>query len=65
MLPWSSSCGTSHDRKLKRRKKDLFGRLLTRARGDTIRECRLSTLEIMAKALGVNIVDLFEEREDK
>lgn len=43
----------------------LSSQTITRARGDTIRECRLSTLEIMAKALGVNIVDLFDEREDK
>lgn len=37
---------------------------ITRARGEMIRECRLSTLEAIAKALGVNICDLFEERGD-
>lgn len=34
---------------------------ITRARGEMIRECRLSTLEAIAKALGVRICDLFEE----
>ena len=37
---------------------------ITRARGEMIRECRLSTLEAIAKALGVKICDLFEEHSD-
>lgn len=37
---------------------------ITRARGEMIRECRLSTLEAVAKALGVKICDLFEECAD-
>ena len=32
-----------------------------RARGPLIRECRLSTLEAIAGALGVKVKDLFEE----
>ena len=39
----------------------LDSKTITRARGELIRECRLSTLEIIAKALQVRIVDLFEE----
>ena len=36
---------------------------LTRARGELIRECRLSTLEAIAGALGCAIKDLFDEVE--
>lgn len=39
----------------------LSSQTITRARGDMIRECRLSTLELIAKALGVKIKDLFFE----
>lgn len=35
-----------------------------RARGPLIRECRLSTLEAIAGALGVKVKDLFEEVDD-
>ena len=34
---------------------------ITRARGDMISECRLSTLEVIAKALGVATKDLYDE----
>ena len=34
-----------------------------RARGPLIRECRLSTLEAIAGALGVKVKDLFEEMD--
>ena len=34
---------------------------LQRARGPLIRECRLSTLEAIAGALGVKVKDLFDE----
>ena len=37
---------------------------LQRARGPLIRECRLSTLEAIAGALGVTVKDLFEEVEE-
>ena len=36
---------------------------LQRARGPLIRECRLSTLEAIAGALGVKVKDLFQEVE--
>lgn len=36
---------------------------IDRARGPLIRECRLSTLEAIAGALGVKVKDLFEEVE--
>ena len=36
---------------------------ITRARGPLIRECRLSTLEAIAGALGVKVKDLFEEMD--
>ncbi len=35
-----------------------------RARGPLIRECRLSTLEAIAGALGVKVKDLFDEVEE-
>ena len=35
---------------------------LTRARGEMISECRLSTLETIAKALGVSTKDLYDEK---
>lgn len=34
---------------------------VSRARGPLIRECRLSTLEAIAGALGVKVKDLFDE----
>ena len=43
------------------KKTGLSSQTITRARGEMIRECRLSTLESIAKALGVKICDLFEE----
>jgi len=39
----------------------LSSQTITRARGEMIRECRLSTLEAIAKVLDVRIADLFEE----
>ena len=39
----------------------LSSQTITRARGDFIIECRLSTLETIAKALEVKISDLFTE----
>ncbi len=42
-------------------KTKLSSQTITRARGDMIRECRLSTLELIAKALDVKIRDLFSE----
>lgn len=38
---------------------------ITRARGEMIRECRLSTLEAIARALSVKIADLFEESSEE
>ncbi|MCD7982755.1 MAG: helix-turn-helix transcriptional regulator [Desulfovibrio sp.] len=35
---------------------------ITRARGEMISECRLSTLETIAKALGVTTKDLYDEK---
>ena len=37
----------------------LSNHTITRARSDSIRECRLYTLELIAKALDVRIYDLF------
>lgn len=34
---------------------------ISRARGETIRDCKLSTLEAIARALGVRIYDLFDD----
>jgi DNA-binding Xre family transcriptional regulator len=42
----------------------LSSQTITRARGELIRECRLSTLESIAKALGVSISELFEETHE-
>ena len=39
----------------------LSSQTITRARGEMIRECRLSTLEAIAKVLDVRIAELFEE----
>ena len=39
----------------------LSNHTITRARSDSIRECRLYTLELIAKALGVKIQRLFED----
>ena len=35
---------------------------ITRARGEMISECRLSTLETIAKAVGVSTKDLYDEK---
>ena len=35
---------------------------ITRARGEMISECRLSTLETIDKALGVSTKDLYDEK---
>ena len=35
---------------------------ITRASGEMISECRLSTLETIAKALGVSTKDLYDEK---
>ena len=37
---------------------------IERARGPLIRECRLSTLEAIARALGCGVKDLFDEVPD-
>lgn len=42
-------------------KTKLSSQTITRARGELISECRLSTLDTIARALGVSIKDLFEE----
>ncbi len=42
-------------------KTKLSSQTITRARGDMIKECRISTLETIAKALGVKVKDLFVE----
>ncbi len=42
-------------------KSGLSNQTIARARGDLINECRISTLDIFAKALGVKISDLYEE----
>lgn len=44
-------------------KTGLSSQTITRARGEMIRECRLSTLELIAHALDVRITDLFAEDE--
>ena len=46
-------------------KTGISSQTITRARGDMISECRLSTLEIIAKALKVNTKDLYEEEKRK
>ncbi|MDD4701670.1 MAG: helix-turn-helix transcriptional regulator [Desulfovibrio sp.] len=38
---------------------------ITRARGAMISECRLSTLETIAQALGVTTKDLYDEENQK
>lgn len=43
------------------RRTGLSNHTITRARSDSIRECRLYTLEVIAKALGVRIFDLFDD----
>lgn len=43
------------------KKTGLSSQTITRARGDMISECRLSTLETIAKALGVTTKDLYDE----
>lgn len=42
----------------------LSNQTIARARGELIRECKLSTLSLIAKALGVGIKDLFEDDFD-
>ena len=39
------------------------GETINRARGTLIYECKLSTLDALAKVLDVNIKDLFDENE--
>ncbi len=40
----------------------LSSQTITRARGDMIRECRLSTLARIARALKVSTKDLYDEK---
>ncbi len=42
-------------------KTGLSSQTITRARGDMIKECRLSTLKAIADSLEVKVSDLFEE----
>ena len=44
-------------------KTGISSQTITRARGDMISECRLSTLETIAKALEVSTKDLYEEEK--
>ena len=46
-------------------KTGISSQTITRARGEMISECRLSTLETIAKALGVTTKDLYEEENEK
>lgn len=46
-------------------KTGISSQTITRARGDMISECRLSTLETIAKALGVTTKDLYDEENQK
>lgn len=46
-------------------KTGISSQTITRARGDMISECRLSTLETIAKALGVTTKDLYDEENEK
>ncbi|MCC8193489.1 MAG: helix-turn-helix transcriptional regulator, partial [Deltaproteobacteria bacterium] len=46
-------------------KTGISSQTITRARGDMISECRLSTLEAIAKALGVTTKDLYDEENQK
>ncbi len=41
----------------------LSNQTITRARNEFINECRISTLEAIAKALGVKVKDLFDEED--
>lgn len=41
----------------------LSNETIMRARDARIGQCRLSTLEVIAKALGVKVTDLFEEKD--
>lgn len=41
----------------------LSSQTITRARGDLISECRLSTLAIIARALNVGTKDLYDEKK--
>lgn len=42
-------------------KTKLSSQTITRARGTLINECKISTLELIAKALDVKISDLYSE----
>lgn len=46
-------------------KTGISSQTITRARGEMISECRLSTLETIAKALGVTTKDLYDEENEK
>ena len=46
------------------KKTGLSSRTITRARSHLISECRLSTLRLIAKELGVQISDLYEDLPD-
>jgi DNA-binding Xre family transcriptional regulator len=46
-------------------KTGLSSQTITRARGDLISECRLSTLAVIAKALEINTKDLYEDNSQK
>lgn len=46
-------------------KTGISSQTITRARGEMISECRLSTLETIAKALGVTTKDLYDEVNPK
>ena len=43
------------------RRTGLTHQTISRVRGEMIRECKLSTLEAIARALGVRIYDLFDD----
>ena len=43
------------------RRTGLTNLTITRARGELIRECKLSTLEAIARALQVRVYDLFDD----
>lgn len=46
-------------------KTGLSSQTITRARGDLISECRLSTLATIAKALKVSTKDLYDEKNEE